>query len=105
MTHRNRQLLDCAHDAPCFLNLCRPCGQDPSVPCHSDLLKHGRGVGHKSPDWAAVPGCPACHRLFTRGNLGRERYEAVWLEAFERYQTWLWTEGKICVDKQGRRAA
>lgn len=106
MTHRDRKLLDCAHDAPCFLLLASEgCSRDASVPCHSDLLAHGRGVGHKSHDCLAVPGCPACHALFTRAHLGREGYYEVWRNAFERYQVWLWTEGKIRVAEQQRRAA
>lgn len=98
MTHRNRRLLDVAHDAPCFLRLgVQGCGQHPSVPCHSDLQRHGRGVGHKSHDCMAVPGCPSCHSVFTRAVLGREGYEAAWLAAFERYLVWLWTNEKVMV--------
>ena len=73
------------------------CGVHPSVPCHSDMLRHGRGVGHKSEDVFAVAGCPACHAQFRREVLGREGYEDAWLAAFERYQVWLWTVGKVRV--------
>lgn len=100
MTHRNRQLLDLAHGAPCFLNLAQTCGNYPSVPCHSDLQKHGRGVGHKSADAYAVSGCPDCHALFTRAHLGREGYYEVWRNAFERYTLWLWESGLIRVDNR-----
>lgn len=96
MTYRNRKLLDVAHDAPCFLLLgAIGCGNHPSVPCHSDMQRHGRGVGHKSHDCLAVPGCPACHLVFTREKLGRDGYESAWIQAFERYLVWLWTEGKV----------
>ena len=98
MTYRNRKLLDLAHEAPCFLQLgADGCGADKSVPCHSDSMRHGRGVGHKSGDEFAVPGCPACHAIFTRKDLGREEYLVRWLAAHERYQTWLWESGKIKV--------
>ena len=71
--HRNRALLDIAHEAPCMLLLgAEGCGNHPSVPCHSDAQRHGRGAGCKSHDCFAVPGCPACHTAFTRANLGRE---------------------------------
>ena len=94
--YRNRSLLDLAHEAPCFLRLGAPgCGSNPSVPCHSDMVRHGRGVGHKSHDLFAVPGCPACHAIFTRANLGREGYELAWQIAFERYVAWMWNEGKV----------
>lgn len=97
MTFRSRKLLDIAHEAPCFLQIAMPCGQDQSVPCHSDQLRHGRGVGHKSHDCLAVPGCPACHVLFTRQYLGKADYDSIWMQAFERYIVWLWEEGKIGV--------
>ena len=90
-TVRNRKLLDLAHDAPCFLLLgAEGCGNHPSVPCHSDELRHGRGAGHKSHDHFAVPGCPACHAAFTRKVLGSDRYDEVWREAYERWQIYLW---------------
>ncbi len=95
MTYRNRQLLDLAHEAPCFLNLAQTCGRFPSVPCHSDLQKHGRGIGHKSADLFAIAACPDCHALFTRAHLGREGYYEVWRNGFENYQLWLWTTGRV----------
>lgn len=96
MTFRSRKLLDVAHEAPCMLQLGVPCGHDASVPCHSDMLRHGRGVGHKSHDCLAVPGCPACHNLFTRKHLG-ELYDSTWQRANERYQIWLWENAKVKV--------
>lgn len=98
MTHRNRALLDLAHDAPCMLLLgFKGCGADRSVPCHSDMLRHGRGESHKSHDCLAVPGCPVCHAGFTRGELGRAGYDVAWSMAMERYLVWLWTNGKVKV--------
>lgn len=98
MTHRDRRLLDLAHDAPCMLRLgVKGCGVNKSVPCHSDMQRHGRGVGHKSHDCLAVAGCPACHFHFTREYLGREGYEAAWQAAMERYQVWLWQNEKLKV--------
>jgi len=96
--HRDRKLLDVAHEAPCMLriNLMR-CGVDKSVPCHSDLQRHGRGAGHKSHDCLAIPGCPACHAVFTRAHLGRVGYEEAWVVALERYIVWLWKNGKLRV--------
>ena len=93
--HRDRRLLDLAHEAPCMLRLGTPCGTNPSVPCHSDMLRHGRGAGHKSHDCLAVPGCPNCHSRFTREALGRDGYERVWQLANEEYQGWLWRNEKV----------
>jgi len=97
-SYRNRKLLDLAHEAPCMLQLGEAgCGNNLSSACHSDLLEHGRGVGLKSHDWAAVPGCPACHARFTREHLGLVEYKAVWQKAHDRYQDWLWRNNKIKV--------
>ena len=94
----DRRLLDLAHAAPCFLQLGVPgCGNYPSVPCHSDMLRHGRGVGHKSHPIFAVAGCPICHVAFTRGNLGRDGYGQAWQKAHERYLVWLYETGRLRV--------
>lgn len=96
--YENRKLLDLAHDAPCMLQLGLPgCGNDKSVPCHSDELGHGKGVGLKSHDCLAVPGCPVCHAGFTRKALGREGYVEVFFKALARYLYWLWANGKLKV--------
>lgn len=100
MSYRDRTLLDLAHNAPCFLQLARTCGNYPSVPCHSDMLRHGRGVGHKSKAIFAVAGCPDCHSLFTREKLGRAGYERVWIEAHEKYLAYLWDHGLIGTNKE-----
>lgn len=106
MTHRNRALLDCAHEAPCTLLLnVKGCGAHPSVPCHSDMQRHGRGEGHKSHDCLAVAGCPACHAVFDRAHLGRAGYEEAWAAAMARYLTWLWENGRLRVATKSERAA
>lgn len=96
MTHRNRKLLDVAHDAPCFLELAPTCGNYPSVPCHSDSLQDGRGIGHKSNDCLAVAGCPDCHALFTREHLGDD-YSVKHATSLKRYLVWMWENGKVKV--------
>lgn len=97
-THRSRSLLDIAQEAPCFLQLGVPgCGNHPSMPCHSDMLAHGRGAGMKSHDALAVPGCPACHDGFTRKALGRKGYVEAWAMAIARYLVWMWKQGKVRV--------
>lgn len=95
-TQRSRSLLDVAHEAPCMLLLgVKGCGNHPSVPCHSDMLAHGRGAGMKSHDCLAVPGCPACHAAFTRKRLGKEGYLTAWANAMARYLVWAWKNGKV----------
>jgi hypothetical protein len=96
--HRDRRLLDVAHEAPCMLQLgVEGCGNNLSVPCHSDMQRHGRGVGNKSHDCLAVPGCPACHAVFTRSHQGQAGYEQTWLCALERYLVWLWKNKRVRV--------
>src|SRR3990167_3560383 len=98
MTYRNQKLIALARQAPCMLELnVVGCGVNLSVACNSDMLRHGRGIGHKSGDQFAVPGCPACHAQFTRAKLGRAEYERAWQEAHERYQIWIWENGKVVV--------
>lgn len=96
--HRDRKLLDLAHEAPCMLQLgVDGCGANASVPCHSDALEHGRGAGSKSHDCLAVAGCPACHAAFTRERLGRDGYLQAWGRAMARWLAWLWSNGKVRV--------
>lgn len=94
---RDRKLLDLCQNAPCQLRLASPCGQDPSVPAHSDMLRHGRGVGHKSSAVFAIPACPNCHAAFTRGYLGKTQYEEVWRQAHERWLQYIWDNKLIDV--------
>lgn len=96
MTYRNRALLDLAHEAPCFLLPGQhECLGQPAEPCHSDMIRHGRGENHKSHDCFAPPGCHNAHLAFTRSNLGKEGYFQAWIEAMERYILWQWVTGKV----------
>lgn len=95
-TQRSRSLLDLAHEAPCCLQLgVKGCGANPSVPCHSDMLAHGRGAGMKSHDCLAIPGCPACHEAFTRKRLGKDGYLVAWANGMARFLVWAWKNGKL----------
>lgn len=103
MTYRNRDLLDYAREAPCALRL-GPCSEQVG-PCHSDQLEDGRGEGHKSSDALCIPGCAACHALFTREHLGRQGYFEVHARALKRYIVWLFSTGRINVKRKGATAA
>ena len=95
--HRDRVWLDLAHKAPCFLKLAPTCGNYASSACHSDQLRHGRGVGVKSHPVFTVPGCPDCHALFTRKHLGRDGYDTLWRAAHEAWLPWAYDQGWIRV--------
>jgi len=99
---RNRRLLDVAHNAPCFIRVsgCSGGHDGNAVPCHSNLLRHGRGTGLKSHDCFHVPGCSHCHYWLDYGkDASREEKEEAFMRAFEAYILWLWREGKIQVTK------
>lgn len=97
--YRNRKLLDVAHDAPCMLQVegvCRS-GVYPSVPCHSNMLRHGRGFSSKSHDAYAVAGCPPCHAWLDTGKASREEKETAFMAGLERYLLWLFRNEKVKV--------
>lgn len=94
----SRKLLDLCHGADCFLRIDGVCrsGVNPSVPCHSNALKHGRGVGNKTHDCYAVPGCPECHSHFDL-RLGTAERADIWLRAFEEWVLHCWRNGLVRV--------
>lgn len=99
MTFRSRKLLDLAHEAPCMLQIEGVCqdGLYPSVPAHSNMQRHGRGVGHKSNDCFVVAACPACHSWLDTGGATRADKQQRFLDGLERYWLWMWQNNKIKV--------
>jgi hypothetical protein len=95
--YENRDLLDLCHDAPCFLRLegCRS-GIDPCVPCHPTSLALGRGLGYKTPDNFAVPGCPWCHLLFDE-HMSKAEALLVWQRAYPEWDLYRWSHGLVQV--------
>lgn len=80
MTYRNRRLLDAARDRPCVL-----CGSvGTTVAAHSNALEHGRGMGHKSPDFMVAYVCQRHHDEIDgrRGGLSKEEKREMWLRAW-----------------------
>lgn len=97
----NPKLLALCRGAPCFLNFpgCTG-GEDderPSVPCHSNSQSDGRGVGYKTHDHSAVPGCPSCHYALDCGPYTREQKEETFRNGQRRYWAWLWENQRIKV--------
>ena len=94
--YRNRKLLDLAHK----LNTCPECGHyspEGLEPMHSNMQRHGRGMGHKSADHFHAAGCHECHKKIDSGMLSREEKEAMWLRAFEATLTRYWEMGWLVV--------
>ena len=99
MTYRNRKLLDVAHTAPCMFQIHGVCesGLNPSVPCHSNMQRHGRGFSHKSADAYAPAGCTACHAWYDTGKASREEKEHAFILALERWWLWLLENERVRV--------
>lgn len=97
--HRNRKLLDLAHDAPCMFQVPGVCadGVNPCVPCHSNHQRHGRGFSFKSHDCYAPAGCVKCHAWYDTGPAPRERKDEVFRAALDRWVLWLWINRKVKV--------
>jgi hypothetical protein len=95
LTYRNGKLLRLCHHRPCMLQIPKVCtGGDrpdrPSVPCHSNMLRHGRGHAHKSHDVFTVPGCPDCHHWLDYGKASRDEKQDAFMAALERWWLYAW---------------
>lgn len=101
MTYRNKRLTDLAHHAPCFAKFPHQCN-GPSVPCHSNELRFGRGGGHKSNDCFFAACCPTAHDLIDgrAGGWDKETKHAEWMLAYIATQVWLWETGRVIVNKE-----
>lgn len=94
MTYRNRKLLDLAHDMPCMARFYHVC-DGLSEPAHSDQLRHGRGLGHKTGDMWFSAMCHNAHMALD--TMTRETKTAEWERAHIRTMEWLWENGKVRV--------
>ena len=97
-TYRNRKYLDFLRKLPCMLKIDGECSGGQTVACHSNYLRHGRGVGHKSADSYAIAGCNECHQEFDR-NLHRLDRSDIYSMAVERQLAWLVENDYIGMDK------
>jgi hypothetical protein len=99
--YENRRLLDLCHGAPCVLNFAGCTGgtnpDEPSVPCHSDWLEDGKGVGYKAHDHTAVPGCPSCHRMLDSGGLPTEYRKRFFRAGQQKWWAYLWQNDLVKV--------
>lgn len=100
MTYRNRPYLNLLRELPCMLQLsCE--GQ--IVACHSNLLRHGRGVGHKSHDCFAVAGCTNCHSWLDTSGAPREEKEQMFMAALERQWLFLFQHNLIKINDENKK--
>ena len=67
---------------------------------HSDSSLFGRGMGHRSADWAFASGCRNAHALLTAkvgDDMDRETKFYHWLRAHIKTMNWLFENGKVRV--------
>lgn len=88
-THRDRKLLDLAHELEdCLLQLpgvCQGVALGGCEPAHSNQQIHGRGASHKAHDVFHVAACHACHAELDQGNkFIRAEKDWFWQRGFER---------------------
>lgn len=72
---------------PCYLQI-PGCRNDIAtvVPCHSNSLSRGKGMGIKVDDRFTVPGCAHCHHELDAGkNLDKEQRREIWEQAYVRW--------------------
>lgn len=92
--YRNRKLLDAVYNVPCFV-----CGQ-PSEPCHSNLLVHGKGKGLKSTDAAIMALCRDHHMMLDQGReMTKEERREFTFEAISYTLIYMIENGLIEVKK------
>jgi len=74
---------------PCMAQFTHPCtGWQGCEPAHSDWQLFGRGIGHKTPDWAFAAVCHMAHQAFDR--MSREDKRMEWLRAYVATQNHIW---------------
>ena len=98
MTFRSRKLLDLAHNMPCMADFPHQCYEHLGCdPAHSDSHIFGRGIGHKSNDFAFAAMCNNSHKMLD--TFEREVKFMEWLRAYSKTQSYLWENELIIVNK------
>lgn len=77
---------------PCYLRIRGICGAldwaaPEVVPCHSNLLEHGKGKGIKADNRFMFPGCRACHFWLDQSTAPtKEQRRVATLDALARWE-------------------
>lgn len=93
MTYRSNKLKEAARDRPCVL-----CGSyGTTVAAHSNSLSHGRGMGHKAPDYYVAYVCQKHHDEIDgrAGGLSKEEKREMWLSAWVKTVALWFDEGIV----------
>lgn len=94
MTYRSPKLREAASGRPCVL-----CGIEDgtTVGAHSNALEHGRGYGHKAPDFYLAYVCGGCHDQIDgrAGKLSKEEKREMWMRAWVKTVAIWFNEGIV----------
>lgn len=81
----------------CYLRL-DGCQFYPVMPCHSNQLSDGKGMGLKTHDVLTVPGCLHCHTKLDHGNdMPRADKQLAFNAAWKRWIVDLARSGKLTI--------
>ena len=100
MNYVNRALELLCKDEPCYLQVPGVCigGTETTVPCHSNQLADGHGMGIKAHSHRTVPGCSACHKFIDQQRRdGREEATRIFEDAYRRWDLARWSRGLVTV--------
>lgn len=96
-----------ARGQPCMVKIPGVCNRNPetTVWAHSNLGRHGKGVGLKAHDCFGCFACSACHQWLDEGGrrhgYTREMRENQFLLAFEETIKHMWQNGMLTVWTRG----
>jgi hypothetical protein len=94
MSNAGKRHMQTVAEAGCVIGN-RRLGQ--CVAAHSNSLAHGRGIGHKAPDYYVAYLCQRCHDEVDGrvGGLSKEEKRERWLSAFLRTVALWFEEGLV----------
>lgn len=81
---KDKKMLQTCKGQRCYLQIPHVCKgkKETVVPCHSNFLMDGKGLGLKAPDEKTVPGCVDCHFWLDQGTAPKEEKELHWKRAY-----------------------
>lgn len=93
---KDKKMLQACKGQRCYLQIPHVCEgkMETVVPCHSNFLTDGKGLGLKAPDEKTVPGCVDCHFWLDQGTARREEKELHWKRAYSN-----WSEDRLKILK------
>lgn len=97
---KSKKILKAVDGQPCYLqfpNICQG-RSETVVPCHSPFPEDNQGMGTKSHDWLAVPGCQDCHDFLdgrTHAGFPQNTKALCYHRALKKWLEYLFDKGYI----------